>query len=65
MERPIVACSGEVVKDLVALVGPNAGVGADAAGVENLSLGCNMLVGPLLGSEFADAREANHAKRLT
>jgi hypothetical protein len=63
MERPIVACSGEVVKDLVALVGPNAGVGAEPAGV--LSLGCSMIVAPLLGSEFAGARDTNRAKRLS
>src|SRR5882757_6126076 len=63
MERPIVACSGEVVKVLVALVGPNAGVGAEPAGVENLSLGCSMIVSPSAG--FGICRCARHKSRET
>src|SRR5882762_3579201 len=63
MERPMVACSGEVVKDLVALVGPNAGVGAEPAGVANLSLGCSMMVALL--TEFGIGRCARREPRET
>jgi hypothetical protein len=48
---------------LVALVGPNAGVGAEPAGVENLSLGCSMIVGPSAG--FGFCRCARHKSRET
>src|SRR5882762_408262 len=63
MERPMVACSGEVVKDLVALVGPNAGVGAEPAVVEDLSLGCSIIVGPSAG--FGICRCARYKSRET